>query len=68
MLAAAGTELDTNGYGLAETKTQELNRLRKKCCFEGNGPSAAKAGLIIKAFTYGLKAVPFRNCEFFRKL
>ena len=44
---------------IAVAFTARLNSLRKKCCFERNRPSAAKAEFIAKHLrTYGLKAVP----------
>jgi hypothetical protein len=39
----------------AAEKADAANRLR---------PSAAKAGLIFKSITYGLKAIPFKNLSF----
>jgi hypothetical protein len=41
---------------------------RKKSGGGEMNPSAAKAGFIAKAFTYGLKAAPFRKNKFFCNL
>src|ERR1700733_4556527 len=78
-----GTWLNIPQKKLTLRTKARLSRLRKNSCFvsghdftacgesaasKGNCPSAAKSRIHCKAFAYGLKAVPFRENEFFRKL
>ncbi len=62
----------TNCRGLkrkfCETSTARLNSLRKSREEREVSPLSGLSRIHCKAFTYGLKAVPFRKNEFFRKV